>query len=69
MSLVLDFLVAEPDVNEEPPSGELFVVDRDLAHFSYSLHERPHPELLREPPPPVEPRLPPELWTDFFGVL
>ena len=69
MSLVLDFLVAEPDVNEDPPLGELFVVDPDFAQFSYSLQERPHPELLRAPPPPVEPRLTPELWTEFLRVL
>gem|GEM_PF-5737673 len=69
MAIVLDFLVPEADVEEAPALRIPHPEDPQLANLSRSLLEQPRPDLLREPPPPVEPHLTPALWTDFFGVL
>lgn len=69
MALVLDFLVPEQDLDEPAQSEHPRMGDADLTALAMSLLEQPHPELLRAPPEPVEPKLRDDLWTDFFAIL
>ncbi len=69
MAIVLDFLVPEVDVEDAPALYLPPPQDPSLANLDQALLEQPRPDLLREPPPPVEPRVTAALWTDFFALL
>ena len=70
MALILDFLVPEQDLGEAAiKPARRPMEDAQLEALTIALLEQPHPELLRSPPEPVQPRLSDDLWTEFFSIL
>ena len=70
MALMLDFLVPESDVAESsaaPPA--VSALPPQLVLLDSALRSAPVAPCQIGPPEPVEPRLTPELWTDFLRVL